>query len=160
MQGGGSDQPIFAESQVSYVGQSIALVIAQSEQEAIRLAQYVTENCIGYTTVTWSVGWKKPILSLKEAIAKNSIFPDYPKSAPYVSHIWKVIRPGSHFNWASEKDPLTTEKPLIRDKKVDSNPCLIVESSQLTGGQIHFYMETQACVAYPTDDESCGNTLI
>ena len=38
LQGMGLDQPLFAVDLVSYVGQSIAMVLAASEQEAIRIA--------------------------------------------------------------------------------------------------------------------------
>lgn len=151
LQGMGLDQPLFAEQMVNYVGQSIALVIANTEQAAIRLADYVTENCVAYSPVDWPAHWNVPILNLEKAIELGSIFPDAPKSANYVSHIWKITRPGSQFDWAREKHPLD-RTPLIREFAVDGLTCFVVENAQSNGGQAHFYMETQACVAEPADE--------
>ncbi len=150
-QGMGADQPLFAEQMVNYVGQSIALVLATSEQEAIRLAGYVAESCLAYGPVSWPAPWNKPITSLDEAIKLGSIFPDTPKSASFVSHIWKITRPGSQFDWTRPKDPLD-RKIGVRKTAVDGVPCLVVENTQTNGGQVHFYMETQACVALPVDE--------
>ncbi len=154
LQGMGLDQPIFAVDLVSYVGQSIALVLATSEQEAIRIAAYVTESCVAYTEpgAPWTGKWSEPIVGLLDAIAKGSVYPDAPAAATYVQHIWKVIRPGSELDWAREKDPLDRAVRRPRRATVRSAPCLVVESSQLTGGQVHFYMEPQACVAIPSDE--------
>ena len=90
LQGMGMDQPLFAEQMVNFVGQSIALAIANTEQEAIRIAQYVMENCLGYYAVDWPAPFDKPILSLEKAIEAGSVFPDTPKSASFVAHIWKI----------------------------------------------------------------------
>ena len=154
LQGMGLDQPIFAVDLVSYVGQSIALVLATTEQEAIRIAAYVTEQCVAYTEpgAPWTGKWSEPIVGLLDAIAKDSIYPDAPAAATYVQHIWKIIRPGSELDWAREKDPLDRAIRRPRRAAVGSAPCLVVESSQITGGQVHFYMETQACVAIPSDE--------
>jgi xanthine dehydrogenase/oxidase len=155
-QGMGSDQPLFAVKRVSYVGQSIALVLAKTEQEAINIAAYVTKECVGYTNVDWGTPWNpiwnKPVLSLEQAIEMNSVFPDAPSSAPFATHIWKITRPGSRFDWRRSKEPL--DKQIAnREGKVDGAACRIVENTQMTGGQAHFYMETQACVALPTDGD-------
>jgi len=155
-QGMGADQPIFAVKQVSFVGQSIALVLAENEQDAINIAAFVTEECVGYTAVDWGTPWNpiwnKPVLSLNQAIEMNSVFPDAPASAPFATHIWKITRPGSRFDWMTGKKPLD-KKIKNRAGKVDGIPCQIIESTQTTGGQVHFYMETQACVALPTDGD-------
>jgi xanthine dehydrogenase/oxidase len=150
-QGMGLDQPLFAEEMVNFVGQSIALVIANTEQEAIRLAEYVTANCIAYTPVNWPGKWKEPILDLEKAIEMGSIFPDAPKSASFVSHIWKITRPGSQFDWTTKKNPLD-RTPVIRESTLDGVKCVVVEHAQRNGGQAHFYMETQACVVEPSDE--------
>ncbi len=155
-QGMGADQPLFAVKRLSYIGQSIALVLAKTEQEAIEIAAYVTKECVRYKDVDWGPDWKpiwnKPIISLDQAIKMNSVFPDEPKSAPFTSHIWKITRPGSRFDWLREKKPL--DKSIkTRKAKVDGITCKIVENTQTTGGQVHFYMETQSCVALPADGE-------
>ena len=153
LQGMGLDQPLFAIDLVSYVGQSIALVLATSEEEAIRIAAYVSDQCVAYAKPgkPWIGKWSEPVLDLFDAIAKGSIFPDAPKAVPYASHIWKIIRPGSKFDWVVEKEPLNR---AIRTRKttVDNAPCIVIENSQLCGGQVHFYMETQACIAIPSDE--------
>jgi xanthine dehydrogenase/oxidase len=154
-QGMGLDQPLFAVEMVSYVGQSIAMVLATSEQEAIRIAEYVSESCVAYAPLDeapWNQPpWNEPILDLFRAIEVNSIFPDAPKAAPYVSHIWQITRPGSQFDWVQGRDPLD-RRIVRRDETVGSAPCLVVENSQASGGQVHFYMETQACVSIPMDE--------
>jgi len=154
LQGMGLDQPLFAIDLVSYVGQSIAMVLATTEQEAIRIAEYVSAHCIAYSTPKepWVGKWREPIVDLLDAIRKKSIFPDAPVAVPFVSHIWKIIRPGSQLDWAVEKDPLDRAIRIDRNEPVGSARCLIVESSQLTGGQAHFYMEPQGCIAIPGDE--------
>ena len=151
LQGMGSDQPLLAEKMVCFIGQSIALAIAKSEQEAISLAAYITENCIGYTAVDWPAPFNQPILGLENAIAAGSIFPDTPQSAAFVSHIWKITRPGSQFDWVRDKSPLD-RVPAVRHATIDGAECIVVENVQSNGGQAHFYMETQACVVEPVDE--------
>ncbi len=154
MQGMGSDQPVFASSQVNYVGQTIALVGADNEQNAATIAEYVTGNCVGYSPVKKTADgqswWSNPVIGLDDAIQYNSIFPDYPTSANFNSHIWRITRPGSQLGWVKEKDPLN--KVIASDTEVvNGNLCQVVGSTQLTGGQAHFYMETQAAIAEPMD---------
>jgi len=153
LQGMALDQPLFAVDLVSYVGQSIAMVLAASEQEAIGIADYVSTRCVAYTKPgkPWIGKWSKPIVNLLDAVEMDSIFPDVPVSAPWVSHIWKIIRPGSQFDWVANKKPVD-RGIRTREATVGSAPCVVVESSQLNGGQAHFYMETQACIAIPHDD--------
>ena len=154
LQGMGSDQPIFALDRVSYIGQSIALVLAHTEQEAISIADYVTRVCVAYLPVKWDERWPKewyePVLGLEQAISMRSIYPDAPSTAPFVSHIWKITRPNSRFDWITEKDPL--DRAIVnRTGTVDCCACQIIEGGHSAGGQIHFYMETQACIALPAD---------
>ncbi|MGA7413793.1 MAG: molybdopterin cofactor-binding domain-containing protein, partial [Bryobacteraceae bacterium] len=150
-QGMALDQALFAKKMVCFVGQSIALAVANSEQEAIRIARYVMDNCLGWTPVDWPAPFDKPILDLERAIEIGSVFPDTPKSASFVSHIWKIARPGSQFEWTRAKEPLD-RAPIVRECIVDGVNCLVVEHAQSNGGQAHFYMETQACVAEPSDE--------
>ncbi len=155
LQGMGMDQPIFAIDTVQYVGQSLALICAKSEEAAASIADYVTRQCVRYGPVTigpddpqW---WGQPVLDLDQAIAVGSIYPDYPTTAPFNSHIWKVTRPGSQFDWAD-----TSRAPL--DKQITNQhgmvggvPCQIIGGTQTAGGQAHFYMEGQAAIAEPID---------
>lgn len=150
-QGMGLDQPLFAQGQVNYVGQSIAVVLATNEQEAQRIADYVAASCIGYGPINWPAPWNKPVLDLDEAIKIGSVYPDTPASAPYVTHIWKVTRPGSTFGWMRPRPDLD-RKIATRFTKVNDVACVVVEGSQTNGGQVHFYMEPQACIAEPTDE--------
>ncbi len=156
-QGMGGDQPLFAVKRVSYIGQAIALVMAETEQDAIDIAAYVTKECVGYTNVDWGGNWDKkwnePVLSLDQAIEMNSIFPDQPATAPFTSHIWKITRPGSRFDWTNPKKNPLDKRPATRENKVDGVSCKIVENTQTTGGQVHFYMETQSCVSLPADGD-------
>ena len=159
-QGMGLDQPLFADNLISYVGQSIAMVLCSNEQDAIKIAKYVSNHCIAYSKVgaPYTGKWEKPIINLLDAIKKGSIFPDAPEKVPFVSHIWKITRPGSNFNWTSGNDKNPPVK-LQRDKGihihttlVDNIECKVVSSSQLCGGQVHFYMEPQGCIATPLDE--------
>ena len=151
LQGMASDQPLFADKMVCFVGQSIALAIANTEQEAIRIANYITDNCLGWSPVDWPAPFDKPILDLEKAIEAGSIFPDTPESANYIAHIWKITRPGSVFDWVRDKPPLE-RSAVLRQAPVDGVTCLVVENAQSSGGQAHFYMETQACVVEPVDE--------
>ncbi|WP_263452243.1 molybdopterin cofactor-binding domain-containing protein [Hyalangium gracile] len=164
-QGMGSDQPILAEGEVNYVGQSIALVLAETEQEAERIAGYVTERCVAYgpykpkkNTPSTKIQswWSEPVLTLDDAIRLGSIYPDYPTQASFVSHIWKVTRNGSRFDWVTKKDSpeARIDRTIVnREGALDGIPCQIVESTQTCGGQAHFYMEPQAAIAEPLDGQ-------
>ncbi|MGH9457607.1 MAG: molybdopterin cofactor-binding domain-containing protein [Thermoanaerobaculia bacterium] len=151
-QGMGGDQPLFATGLVGFAGQCLALVLARTEREAVRIADYVSARCVSYGPVTsWPKAWRAPIVSLEDAIRKNSVFPDNPSSASFVSHIWKITRPGSRFDWTTpNKDPL--DRAIVdRPALLDGVPCRVVENTLTTGGQIHFYMEPQGCLAEPLD---------
>src|SRR5690606_37608840 len=150
-QGMGMDQPLLAERQVSFVGQTLAVVLATTEREAERIANYVTTHGVAYGRVDWPAPFDQPILDLDTAIRANSVFPDTPKSAPYVQHIWKITRPDSQFDWVRAKDPLD-RRTGVRKADVAGIECVVVEGTQTSGGQVHFYMETQACIAQPTDE--------
>jgi xanthine dehydrogenase/oxidase len=161
LQGMGLDQPLFAIDLVSYVGQSIAMVLTPNEQDAIKIAKFVSTECVHYTKpgAPWVDEWSEPIIDLLDAIKKGSIFPDAPVSVPYVSHIWKVTRPGSQLDWTTDSDANPPEE-LRRDQPIevsddviiDNITCTVVNSSQLCGGQVHFYMEPQGCIATPLDE--------
>ncbi|EAZ82964.1 molybdopterin cofactor-binding domain-containing protein [Algoriphagus machipongonensis] len=160
-QGMGADQPIFAVDNILYPGQVIAMVIANTEQDAIEIGEYGSKYCVGYDKVQWDPKqkpskdqkWEEPIISIDDAIKMGSIFPDCPKTAPFVSHIWKITRPGTELYWANlKKDPLD-KKPKYREEIIDGAKCNVIENTQICGEQVHFYMETQSCVAFPEDDD-------
>jgi len=157
-QGMGGDQPLFAVDKVLYSGQAIALVLAETEEDASLIADYVSANCVAYTPVSWggnwSPSWQDPILTLEDAIQKGSIFPDTPQAVPYLCHIWQIRRLRSRMDWATPPAaPANFDAtPTTETKSVDGVSCVHVVSNQKTGGQAHFYMETQACLAVPADE--------
>ena len=162
LQGIGADQPLFATDQVMYVGQVISMVLAPEERDAFKIAEYISDNCVAYSTIEWpdspdgtpwAPAWYEPIIDLEKAIEMGSVYPDNPKTASFYTHIWKVTRPGSQFTWADlERPPLdrgrSTSKAMI-----DGVECTVLNSSQMVGSQIHFYMETQSAVALPSYGE-------
>ena len=152
LQGMAFDQPVFAQGRVEYVGQSIALAVARTQAQAAAVATYVEARCVRYAPVQVQPGqpgwWGRPVLSLEQAIRVGSIYPDWPTSASFVAHIWKITRPGSRLDWVADRKPLDRAS-RVRAGTVDGSPCRIVESTQRVGGQKHFYMETQAAVVTP-----------
>ena len=90
LQGIGADHPLFATDQVMYVGQVISMVLAPEERDAFKIAEYISDNCVAYTTVvwpkgpdgkSWSADWYEPIIDLEKAIEMGSVYPDNPKTA-------------------------------------------------------------------------------
>ena len=155
LQGMGSDQPIFAEEEVSYIGQTIALIAAKNAQAAEDIAAHVEAECIHYEATQVPADapdwWHHPVLSLEQAIAVGSIYPDWPSQASFISHIWRITRPGSKLDWVNaDEDPLD-RTPLNEEMTLDGVPCRLVGQTQQVGGQIHFYMEPQAAIAEPVD---------
>ena len=155
-QGMAMDQPIFAPSQVDYVGQSIALAVGRTAAAAAAVADYVESRCVHYAPVTLPAGrpawWGEPVLSLDQAIRLESIYPDWPTSAGFVGHIWKLTRPGSRLGWVEKREALD-KATRVREARVDGIPCRVVEGTQAAGGQKHFYMETQAAIVSPADGD-------
>ena len=143
MQGMGGDQPLFLTDNdpIMFAGQSIAMVLASDQKSADEIAKYAQENlfeCLNKSA---------PILTIADAVKQGQIFPDCPVSASYLAHIWKSHAPKSDLAWAQSNDKTTI---------LDGHPCAIVDSVQNVGGQLHFNMETQACVAESVD----GGTLL
>ena len=128
--------PIFADGTVTYYGQAIGLVLADNEQLAIRVAQFIATECIDYV----SAG--DPILTIDEAFATGkNVFLD---SGPFPSHIWKITRAGSDVeSWPNEKTA-----------DVSGINCAVVSGQQRTGSQLHYYMETHACLAVPGEQNT------
>ncbi|MDB5785455.1 molybdopterin cofactor-binding domain-containing protein [Caballeronia mineralivorans] len=159
-QGKALDQPLFAKRSVHYPGQTIAMVMARDEQAANDIAEYATRYCIGYRTIAWDgswpANWNEPVLSIEDAIARNSIFPDAPRTANYVAHIWKITRPEGRFDWIDSDRELLDRCIEVSDlsgvpDQAFAN-CIRLANSQRNGGQVHFYMETQACLVIPQDE--------
>jgi xanthine dehydrogenase/oxidase len=129
---GGIPDAVFAtNNEVTYYGQSIGLILAKTETLAITIAQFVSTTCIAYAANG------SPVLTIADAVAKGQLFKDV---QPYPVHIWKVQRPESDLSWAT---PDTTHTVI------DGISCQVVRGTMASGSQIHFYMETQACVAVP-----------
>ena len=129
--GGGqnTEDPVFALDEVTTFGQCIGLVLAKTEQLAIDIANFISTVCVEYAPAG------EPILTIADAISKGSIFKD---EGYYPVHIWKIQRPGSDLSWTEADQAI-----------IDGIPCEVVRGTQQSGSQIHFYMETQACVAIP-----------
>jgi len=150
LSGMAGDQPLLADAMVFYHGQAIALVAAANEQKAIEIAYFVRDHCIVYGPLRKGDPWfgTEPILGLEHAIEKNAVFPDCPTTAPWNSHIWQITRSGSDLTWVEDRKP--TDKTLSSHQAVvDGRTCTVVEGTQSAGGQLYFYMETQATVAVP-----------
>ncbi len=57
-QGMGADQPLFAVDKVLYAGQAIALILADTEQDANLIAEYVSAKCLAYKPIDWGGAWE------------------------------------------------------------------------------------------------------
>ncbi|WP_067064475.1 molybdopterin cofactor-binding domain-containing protein [Roseateles chitosanitabidus] len=155
LMGMGSDQPVFANGPVQYVGQVLALVLASSELEARRIADFVGRRCVRYAALAPKAGeppwWSRPVLDLEDALAVGSVYPDWPQTAIWPSHIWRITRPGSRFEWSDYARP-PLDKALTRTTRTLAGAsCVVVGGTQRVGGQIHFYMEPQAALVEPAD---------
>lgn len=157
LQGMGMDQPMLADGEVRYYGQAIALVLASSEQAATTIADYVSAHCLSYGNIGWPSPQDTPVLSLLDAVKdkEHTTFPDTPKNNPWLSHAWRITRPQSDLSWVDgDRQPTDLSIKHDQDVSVAGTNCRRVETSQLVGGQAHFYMETQACLALPEDGDS------
>ncbi|MFL6262769.1 MAG: molybdopterin cofactor-binding domain-containing protein [Thermoanaerobaculia bacterium] len=151
LQGMGGDQPLLATDELLYPGQVVAMVLASTEQMAWRIADYVGAECLGYGPIGWPAPFDESILSLERAIEIGSVYPDCPTTASWYAHVWRVTRPGSVLDWVDAKRGDLDREIVVREADVGGLPCAVVATSQEVGGQLHFYMETQACVATPQD---------
>ena len=122
--------PIFAGDQVTSYGQLIGVVLAEDEQLAQRIANFIATQCIEYAAAG------DPILTFDDALAQNSIYPDVPY---FPNHIWKVQRPNSELAWADGAE----------ETEVNSVACRVVRGMQQAGSQLHYYMETHSALALP-----------
>eukprot|EP01130_Rhizamoeba_saxonica_P006851 TRINITY_DN2744_c0_g2_i1.p1 TRINITY_DN2744_c0_g2~~TRINITY_DN2744_c0_g2_i1.p1 ORF type:complete len:1534 (-),score=290.33 TRINITY_DN2744_c0_g2_i1:542-5143(-) len=146
--GMGSDQPIYADGRVLYVGQTIALVVAPLEEDVVKIARFVKNSCIKYSEIDipdeFKKDFKEPIITLTKHAREKSVFPDYPQNpyAPgfgFYSHIHKIERPGSTFQQISNLKTGEGGTPSRGGGTL----------SQVAGKQMHYYFETQSCIAIP-----------
>jgi len=110
------DEQVFATN-IEYYGQTIGIIIADTQDHANAAAKLVE--------VTYSnVG--TPILTIEDAIAKNSYFPDY-----------------GYFIG-----------PVVSGNIVDgfNKSTYTLDGSVSVGAQYHFHMETQAVYCIPDED--------
>ncbi|MDK9698955.1 MAG: molybdopterin-dependent oxidoreductase [bacterium] len=106
------DEPLLAASEVLYIGQPIAIVIAET--------LWIAEQGVNAIQIEYEP--LEPVLTIAEAIARNSLFVQP-----------RIIARGNLADGFAEAD-------------------CIVEETLTTGGQEHFYLETQRCLAVPGED--------
>ncbi|HEX6088320.1 MAG TPA: molybdopterin cofactor-binding domain-containing protein [Thermoanaerobaculia bacterium] len=121
--------PYFATGTVQNYGQLIGLVLAGDEIVAQRIAQFIATDCIAYQV-------QDPVLRIDPKYT-------YPDQNYYPNHIWKIRRPASELRWTKEKNAA-----------VGGVQCQVVTGRQEAGSQLHYYMETQACLAIPGEQDS------
>ncbi|MBI3716828.1 MAG: molybdopterin-dependent oxidoreductase, partial [Betaproteobacteria bacterium] len=95
---------------------------------------FVRDECIVYTNA-------KPdqvVLDIDQAVLKKQFFPGYTIRNDDNSSL-QTPAFKNHSDWVGKKGRVS----------VGGVTCEIVNGSQHTGSQIHFYMETQSCVAIP-----------
>lgn len=128
------NDPWFCENSVTCFGQSIGLVVAKTELQANQIATFVRENCIAYTNLG------ETILDIDQAVAKKQFFLGY---EPDDNHFLQTPDYPQHSQWVGKQGRVV----------VNGIPCEVINGRQYTGSQIHFYMETQACFAYPGEGQ-------
>lgn len=126
--------PLLANGLVTCFGQPIGLVVAETARVATQVAALIQAQCLVYQS-------QEPCLSIAAARERpGSIMVDLP---PGLVHIQSLARPGSDLTWVE------------RDGEVAVNGirCEVVHGAMATGGQAHFYLETQACLAEPGEGD-------
>ena len=120
-----SFDPIFASDRVTAYGQPIGLVVADTLANAKRIAAQI-QGLIRYDRRGIRV-----VTTIEQAVAEPKGRGILTKQA----HIEKIERPNSDQAWL--------ENPHPEPGKV------FVKGTQRTGGQAHFYLETQTTLAVP-----------
>ncbi len=128
------NDPWFCETNVTCFGQAIGLVIANTEQQANDIAAYVRTECLAYTNVDLGGA----ILDIDTAVLNKQFFQGYDKATDDNSSL-ESAGYRQHSRWVGKTGRV----------EIAGTACEVVAGSQSTGSQIHFYMETQSCVAYP-----------
>jgi xanthine dehydrogenase/oxidase len=130
-------------------GQAIGMVLAENEQEAQEAAWHLQSELCLFAPDPLT----PPVLDLPDTKAErlNSVFLDLP---PFPTHIWQITRERSNMHWLPTSDPTAPDPsaPQVAHAVpvaglAGAVPCTRVSSKQKVGSQIHFYMETQSCVA-------------
>ena len=128
----GVDDPVFADGTVTAYGMPIGLVLADSRRTAEDAAAWIQQNGITYTPQT-------PVTTtIDEALAlpdDKGIFEDAPPQASWLRHIDSIVRPGSDTAW-------------LANPQQEPNRGFVA-GTQVTGGQFHFYFETQTTIVVP-----------
>lgn len=132
---------------VTCVGAPIGLVLAETEETAIGATYYIEANCIAHEDVAIDYIYEdkkvKVALSLEEAVQKNNIFWQKPKTNPDLTHIPSITRPTSDPGWQTWL------------KNPDASSILgteVIAGTQKCSGQAHFYLETQSALVIPYDN--------
>ena len=139
---------LFSTGSITYHGQSIGLVVAETENDANNIAAYLRENCIGYKLSKEDV-----VLTIKEVLTHYNkynksdkyFFPGYTKDDNH-----QIKNPKFQSEWALNDTPEKVFTKLKHETQtLDGERCDVVAGVQQTGAQIHFYMETQSVLAIP-----------
>lgn len=147
-QGSAKDDPIMVKDEVTSYGQSIGIILADTEELAEEIAYYVAHACIKYKT-------KEPLISLTEALKKGQVFKDCPNGSSFPTHIWKITRKGTNLKWTNKPSGIAPKESVVtKNGEVDGVDCLIIEGTQEIGGQIHFYMGCQTAIAIPQEHDN------
>jgi xanthine dehydrogenase/oxidase len=128
VQGLGGDELVFADSEVIYDGQLIAAVVGRDLAEATAAAAWL-EDEISYVEAT-------PVLTIDDALTygESGLLTDN----DHISHIAKIVRPGSDAVWLADPEGHSTGVQFVKGRVY-------------TPAQAHFYMETQSCIAVPVE---------
>jgi xanthine dehydrogenase large subunit len=118
------DEPLLAEGEVHCVGQLVALVVAESAAAARRAAALLE---VKYEELP-------AVLSVKEAVEAGAFLPD--ARVPGVPEQFRV----PHLIRRGEPEAVLATSPVR------------ITGECMTGGQDHFYLETQVALAVPQED--------
>ena len=122
------------------------------------IADYVTDHCVGYTTVPTVDRALAATDSRSRAGHRDG------QHLPRLPEVRQLRRRTSGrsrgrvaiFDWTASASRPTRNRRPADTKIVDGVECIVVANSQTNGGQAHFYMETQACVVEPMDGAAGG----